>query len=450
MRNCYESNFKFVRSVNEELFGYLYNAEKTSRTNFAESARACRAALETFVNALIESNGLWSKCDANNLDNKIDLLLELNILKSEYQGRCFKIEEYYTEGGDIRRNTSCWKFMRWLGNNASHTDMQNYWSKLTYENILLCIKALHSALKVHYNRSNSQFSEDRMQIQDYCIYSSLEPSDKNRSMCEREYMVKRFNGEEVKNFAVLRLYDKRTIKKSDAFLLRNQASFSQAARQSIRNTPEGMVTTEEITPVDDKNTSFYIISYLFYQEPIYLSKLGAVLKEMSPESKTLFCSRIVNCLSQLHTQKQPIYHRMLNYDCVLVCNVNDEWIPYIAKFDYAKLVSPTIKGTIYGDAASAKRLLKEGSLIKYLPPEWQNTGSSTESIDWEKVDIYSAGVLFTDIFAGEFNDILIPTEKLESIGMSSGMSTLIANMRADEPSERWTLKEINEFLIEEI
>lgn len=71
---------------------------------------------------------------------------------------------------------------------------------------------------------------------------------------------------------------------------------------------------------------------------------------------------------------------------------------------------------------------------------WETLGNPAE-INWTKVDIYSLGVLFSDILMGEIRETPVHIDDLEDMGLSDELLDLLDLMRADDPESRFGIQD---------
>lgn len=457
-----EGNFSFLENINPDVYSKLYNAEKKARTDFRSSGHDTREALEKIVGSIIDHYRLNRTIPKNlELSKKIELLQDEATLKSAgYLKDNEKLEDKpilpnlgpvsfkYENGGNATEDY--YVFMRKYGNTCSHADSRPSDVKICYDSTIKCLKGYHLFLrrycKGRISDSTPAFDENIMPIEEYHVYKSYVPNDKVRSKCEREFLAYMLDSESEKDFyAVLRLYNKADI--SDYFLQRNHKCFTVASRMSISSVPEGMTKMTELIPIKSDQSSFYIISYIFNREPHELSE--ALLNGMTIEQRIKLCCRIANCMYNLHTSEVPIEHRMLNYESIFVCQFKNEWIPYVIKFDFAKIESQTVKYTVFENAVKAKDKLNEKKLSKYLPPEWESM-EDTEKVNWAKVDIYSMGILFSDILMGRIGEMPVPIDDLEELNLSDELLDLLDLMRAEDPESRFEIQDVKDILDDEL
>ncbi len=455
-----QGNFEFMKIISPDLWEELYQVERRARLNISDSGQHSRKALELIVQILCTDHGLTSYSRSMNLGEKLSLLQsEWQLREAGYLAEEEKLADkpicpelgmvqVRYENGDVR-NKDYYTFLREFGNACSHTEARPYAPAICYDNVVKCLKGCHQLLRKYYRKrialDTPVFDEYKMPIDKYDIYDSAVPGDSNRSHCEREFYGYILDSAGEKNFyAILRLYNKAHV--TDYFLQRNHKCFSVASKASISSVPQGMTKMYELTPVNSKHTGFYIICYEFNREPFALS--DAILKKMTAKQRIRMCSRIADCIYELHTSETPIEHRMLTYESIYTCQVRDEWVPYVIKFDFAKIESPSVMRTVIDNAMKAKDRMKENRINKYLPPEWAVI-TDIKKVDWRKVDIYSLGILFSDILYGRIHEVPVPLEELEEQGVSDVLLDLLDLMRAEDPASRFAIDDVKEILNEE-
>ena len=134
---------------------------------------------------------------------------------------------------------------------------------------------------------------------------------------------------------------------------------------------------------------------------------------------------------------------MLTHQSIYVNEKRRQFIPYIVKFDYSKIDNPELN-TIIADANKAAR--KADKIIdEYISPEYKNAieSGTNGQVDWEKVDIFSMGVLFIKIMLGDFS----VTAELNLRKLTDRqLQGLLDEMLSDEPEERPTAEEVADSL----
>lgn len=439
-----ESNFEFIKTLNRDIYEKLYSAERQSRTHFRNSGHDTREAMEKFIGSVIQNNNLGSMIPGYlELSKKIEmikntsLLPDLGRIKFKYENGREAEEDYYD-------------FLRKLGNTCSHADVRPSDVRVSYENIIKCLKGYHLLLRKYYKKriavQTPAFDEFAMPILEYHVYDSYVPFDTNRSKCMREFKAYSLDSDGEKAFyAIIRLYNKADL--NENFLLRNQKCFTEASKVSMTSVPEGMTNMRELLPIGSKESSFYMMSYIFNREPLSLSE--TLIKEMALEKRIRLCCRIADCLYHLHTSENPIYHRMLSYESIYVCEFQKEYCPYIIKLDFAKIVTSKPVFTVFKNVVDAKERVRELQLNKYLPPEWEVLPDPSD-IDWAKVDIYSLGVLFSDILSGSIGEQPVPIDELQELDISDELVDIIDWMRAEAPESRCEIKDVKDIFDDEL
>lgn len=452
------SNFEFLRKIDRDVFREISSAEKISRTNFENCVKQIRVALEALTTKLAKQHRVYELIENKMLSDRFQilqsevLLREAGYLKENEQLKnkpilpempevTYRIEQ---DNKEVTRNY--YTFLRQIGNAGAHYDTKDNSPRLTYENTVLGLKGFYILTSKIYKRQITgkllEFDEDSMPIEDFFIEESYVPDDYNLTKCEKEFLVYREDSfGEIESYAVLRMYRKNTIR--NKFLARNRKCFVEASKMSVGSRPEGMAEVSELTGITDEFSPYYIICYAFPRKPEALTV--ELVRQMTLEQRLKFCKRLADCLYNLHYGEEPIEHRMLNYECIFACKKKDEWIPFIIKFDFAKLESLDEKDTVLYEVADARKSVKTLlSLKKYMPLEQLDEVSDKNQ--WTKGDIYSLGVLFSDILAGKFEPQLVDVKELKKLKISKDLLSLIDDMRSDFVDQRPDISYVKEVL----
>lgn len=355
-----------------------------------------------------------------------------------------------TNEGGSSYEIDYYDFLKRFGNACSHAGENPTNVRVDYEHVYKCLKGYHLFLRKYYSKRISKdtpdFIEEFMPIDEYYIEESYVPRDTFRSKCIREYFSYTLDSKGSKAFyAILRLYNKEDL--NEEFILRNTDAFVEASKMSISSVPEGMTGMRELIPYNNKESTFYIIAYRFNRKPEKLRE--SLLKNMELDKRVMICKRIADCFYNLHRSDVPIYHRMLTDESLYLCDFGQRWEPYIIKFDFAKIVFEDDLRTVIQQAISAKDRLQDLKQIKYLAPEWANI-QGTSNTDWDKIDIYSMGILFADILGAKIGVRATDIEELEELDVSDELLDLIDYMGADSPEFRPDIKEVLSVLTEEV
>ncbi len=457
-----KGNFWFLHNIDKELYDILSSAEKVARTDFRQCGRLTREALELIVSGTIKRCNLESK-----IPSSMDLYEKIKSLRDEYflrsvgylaQDESLRDNPILPHLGKVRvvyENRSVnemdyYDFLRRFGNACSHAEVRPTDVRVDYLHVCRCLRGYHSLLKKYYSNRISNdtpgFKEEFMPIERFYIEESYVPSDTHRSKCIREFVGYTLDYRGDKAFyAILRLYNKGDL--NEKFLLRNTDTFVEASKFSVSSVPEGMTRVEELIPYDDNRSSFYIIAYIFNREPKRLTE--SLLKDLDMGKRIRMCKRIADCFYNLHRSEVPIYHRLLTYESIYVCDFGREWVPYVTKFDFAKIDIGDDLRTIFVDAVQAKERLQELKQKKYLAPEW-NSITDTSRANWEKMDIYALGILFSDILVARLDANIVDIEELEELELTDDLLDLIDMMIADSPKYRCDIEEVQLVLDEEV
>jgi hypothetical protein len=335
-------------------------------------------------------------------------------------------------------------FLREFANNCSHAEYMPHKPKICFDNVVICLRGYHMLLQRYYSSRLSDripaFNADLMPIRDYVVYDCQIPKDSVRSKCIKEFFAYTLDDGEPAKYALIRMYNR---SESDrTFMLRNQKCFIEASKASMSIVPQGMASTLELTPKNDPRSSFYMICYEFNRKAQPLSNV--LLANMTMAQRLEMCGRIVRCLDGLHNSDTPIYHRMLSFESVYVSQFRQTPLPYIIKFDYAKIITDKPLNTVYMDAVNAQRHLKNKPLFKYLAPEWARINDDTPNVDWAKVDVYSLGVLIGDILMGEIGNEVVDLRDLVDMGVSELIVDVLDRMLSEAPRARCSMDEVRE------
>ncbi len=454
-------NFAFLYNINNNLYELLYEAESKARINYRACGKVLRDALENYIEGVINNHLL-----SGYFPDGTELYRKINALNSEAEMRAagylqsgetfedrpllprMEAVTYLCEDG-CERTGSYWDFMRRYSNSCSHPEIKPTNPKPCYANVLLCLRGYHLLMQRHFRsrlpKSVSGFNEDRMPIGDYVVYEAQVPADKERSKCVKEYWGHKLDEDGVpEEYVLIRTYDRNST--DETFMLRNQNCFTEAKQHSHTFVPEGMAGLKELTKLSSAASDQYIISYSFNRQPSPLE--NELLAGMTLEQRLGLCRKLVSYLNKLHTSSTPIYHRLLNYECVYVCDFNGEWYPYIVKFDHAKIVTEKQLGTVLMNAVESQNYLRKRGREKYLPPEWLAIVNDPSVADWAKVDIYALGVLLADILRGEVGGKKVEFDELEELGVSDLILDILENMLAESPKARASMETVQEFFEE--
>lgn len=444
--------FAFVKAYDEHVYNYLDEVEKNARINLDICANNMRKALESFVVLVAEQNGFseesldkayesWRmeskvfspKSNSKNLKSRLEGLTTAGVLKklkidkpSLIPCHNHKIALKKTNGKD-----NFWFVLdqlRDFGNAGSHAEKENEKSQtaLTFANLVTCLKALHKILKLYFKVNAPSFNDNMMTIKSYEIDAfDKSPSDKEQTKCTCEFFGHAQKGaSHMKTYVIIRQYNAKDIEEK---LLSRNIDFRQLTTRRVRRgSIEGIIPY--IQRLDEGNGEFALIAYEFEEQPM---KLKNVIKSMTIEERCRLCCDIAACFKGIHTNNPPLYHRVLTYESIYVCNygTKDEpdWLPYL-KFDFGKITGNlgSVDLTVKEYARNAVERLKLQSLKKYVHE------SAFKREDWERVDIYALYILFGDIMCGEILNIPADYDKLLDMGYPEKFLEVWDKISADD------------------
>lgn len=435
-----ESNFSFIKDKFPETYEYLFAAEKAVRTA-QDQTKNIRLALESLVTEHSEAIGakyLFEKYRKRLKKNHLTLELKIKLCRSEEILKSLKWDRGVilpNIGPQIGRITctlingqvnkmTAYDFLRRYGNSGSHvaSDNEDIFIEITYKTSIKALSTFHVILKelcndksfsrqdsqeIMIQTSSVQFDENMMQIQSqehlYVIDNYLAPpADAPMSKCQIEFKAHfdRSGSRGGTQYALIRQYDKNDVDEKDmTFLLRNVDTMQKTQDELVNSFLPCMITPIEISTFENLNSPFYIVAYHFQEEPHALST--ELLEKLDVKTRLSICTELARGIAELH--QMGIFQRLLSYVSVYVCDYSSRgqgWRPHLVKFDFAKLTSSG-KGddmaTVKDQVEDAKRQISRESLRKYIPElDWKGEL-------WEKVDVYSLGVLFCDILSGVLN-----------------------------------------------
>lgn len=465
-------NFAFMYDINQDIYELLALAEKNARINIRLTGNPIRQALEMFLNDLLVKYHLEAHMDLDSsLSDKLrfmgsqrelrdcgflapdQTLRDKHLLPFDRYHYAYRPDMDYAEymckpepgqKPEVKRD-GYYFFLRMLGNAFSHSGERPGEPMKNFYNVTLALEIMHKILRSAYGvKGVSNFDRNKMPIGEFLIEDTRIPGDSSYSGCLREFDGYTVDGDGNLEFhALLRLYPRQRL--DENFISRNRTCFVYAAKNSPLSVPGGMARMRVLTDHSSKN-EFYIVAYIFNHDAQPLS--DKVLKNMTLRERKAFCTTLMQYVRDLHASDTPIYHRLLNYQCIWVARYKDSWLPYIVKFDYAKIDHDPVV-TIREQAENANsQLQKQPTLAQYIPPEWKRRDGAP--VDWAKVDVYSLGHLIIDILYGAFTPFAPEQifEALGDMGVAEDILEILAAMCSDDPGERCSLADAIELFRE--
>lgn len=431
-----KGNFLFLEEIQPVLYRYIVEAETNAYINPRLAAKNSRDALEEYAGDYFSTHTItcYNKDNTINTDPDLsNMLYAMWKYKDSYLkslGKVTCIIEYINSGKREKIELDGSKFLRMLGNAGSHPLKKKKDETDDKYIIVPTTEAVKMALKMYFHiftnyylsaeeATKLKYKERLIPIGKYEILSNYEPSDKERSKCIQEYKAIKRISTHTNNvvYAVIREYEPDGL--DQFFLNRNIDTFSEAYSFIYS---EG-IQVEQINRIDEENAHFFV-AYEFVKPVVSLNKL---LRDntLTIKDRILICKRIAESLKKFHNAKNPIYHRLLSYESIMVSDftdVDEGYRPYITKFDFAKLTNENVQTVLQNLKDANTDVLK---LQRYrIDVIDQNT-------PWDKVDIYSLGVLFIDILSNEISKDTI-SEKTYINLINKGIPESLANYIFEE------------------
>ena len=457
-----KSNFAFLEKLNPEAYQCLYKAESQVRIDY-NIGNNVRKALEAIIYELLRERKLSEKAEkaARSECRKWDLFDKIYALQNTQfltkmgwlkQGQKVSQRPFLPPLGTISYmkedhtadKSDGYTFLRRFGNQDSHiknpADTDPKIQVLSdYPHAIRALKVIYKLLyQIYQGRVeglSKEFHEEYMPIGSFHVDKAYVPNDQKWSGCKTEFLAHHDSDGDERNrsYAILRLYEKDTERRE---FLKHKIDAIHRIKDLTPYGIRGMSEIREICPMNNPSP-FYIIAYIFPHEPIPLS--DALLQSITMKNRLQICTQVCYCLKELHDLNPPIYYRMLSYDSIYLCNYSQgeqkRWAPYLANFDFAKIIEND-GVTVLPEANDSLTEIREQKRKKYIPPQTHRWETYTDR-EWRSVDVYSLGMLFADILSGKIQQDLGEDvfEKLEE-DLSDEFLSFIEKMVSDRAEDR--------------
>lgn len=421
-------NFGFVEEIYPDIYIKLCSAESMAYTDCKNSGMQLREIYEMWLTYLVDEYGLKLGDGRTSLNEKRNLLKKFNKLPqlNDYK--------YIAINGKKKELNG---YLVWLkyGNQCAHPEDTPDDPAVTYDSVETVLRIAHKVFRLEYVRKKGKKAAEKialfdpyiMPIGDNYIIRSYTPVDKPVSNCIREYETCAYNETgRISKYGIIRVFRKRDMDEK-LLQLRDQEAFSEAeAEAGIQF--DGNVQVDVLSKMGSQSSDYYVLIYKFSQKPAHLS--DAILKELSVEERIELCCKISNIIFSFHNLSIPIYHRNLSFDSIYVCkNRAGKYEPSVIKLDCAKIASEEF-GTVIMNVQNMQTMIQQQKLLKYAAPEVRMMLQNVDiKVDWEKADIYSLGVLFSDVLNGEIDSNIVPSAKLQRLGIKIQFVQLIDKMK---------------------
>ena len=438
-------NFAFLKEINSELYQSILVMEENARIKPVYAAQECRRLLNTFISIVQKKHGI--KPGDNEHENLLSITKSIHTGLDRVPQVQYKVIDM--NGVVSTASSNCLFYLKEVGNSGAHKGKPN---KPGVKYVLLGSAAIIKALRAYYdlftlyyrsriNNARTQFLDANVPLGKYSIKTHYVPTDADRSKCIMEYTAQKDLGTYSKKqaTAIIREYDPRYV--DDLFLNRNIDAYSEALEYTYSNG----VKVGHLNNPDEEFANFYIV-YEFVDEVVPLDKFLKKNK-LQIKDRVQICKKLAEALSKFHNAEFPIYHRMLNYTCIVISDFSNSdggYVPYITKFDFAKITS--IKaGTVFNNLSEAEA--QESKKFSRYKVDIINPDT-----DWAKVDIYSLGVLFVDIMLNNVSTRPITDKTFEDLidaGISDEMIDIIDEMLCEKADERPSIDTVLEAINKE-
>jgi|GEM_PF-2408620 len=425
-----KDNFAFLKKSHAEIYEVIHSAESNVYIDYNACANKVRRAAELFC---------------SEMESQYDIKLGKDL--QERLGRINKYSRYYFRQDQVKflmdapdgstQEVTSDNIIRVFGNSGSHAPNKEATNAaaLDSNNAIEAMKAFHLIAGRAFTREKSmRYDVDAIPVGKYeVMYDVNDPrvlAEDTPNGCVREVMCCSFmdGSHETDKYALIRIYE--SGEADSVYLRRSIEAYHNAAHESP-SAPAGIAVPDVLAKYEDRASDYYIIAYLFNQPPTPLS--NTVLREMSKENKIAMCVMIAEAVAYLHNLENAVYLRMFSNHDVFVVKIKDRYVPMITRFNYAKIEG--YKGTVVSylmDAAQERENLAEA---KYVPDELSENGNdgNMDDVDWEKVDIFSLGVLFADIICGTIGKQTFEITDVERAGYPDALVDLIDKMTSGLP-----------------
>ena len=441
--------FSLLKNYNLNIYEKFHLLDRSAKTDYLSFFKVVRDVLDDYVTGVCKKYGIKiteQVPDKKNHNKKVTQAKKLDQKIEDARPYLLNLGEVeYQTIGNSTRNSDAYFFIRQMGNYGAHADAEpKYsWPKLSEENCLLALEYLYKIYKSIY-QLNRDFDSNTTMIGDYYI-DKCKYNDED-SACVAEYTGVRVLGRGKNKsksnvrYAIIRKYRKEDIDVN--FLFRTVDTFNEVS-YAYGEKLKGMANVNEIIPFKSEYCDYYYIAYEFMYSPHDLD--NDVLGKMKKYDLLRMCEQISNYFAGIHNMESPVYHRMFTFKSVKVCDLPNNGItPIIIGFEFTKFEDKPGLGTVSAEFYKEyKKNIDSAYFHKYTQPHG-------EIKSWEKADIFSMGVLFSDILLGKISPDRFNHLKLEDAGYSIKIIKTLDQMLSDDPAVRPTAIEVKKVFDDEL
>ena len=433
-----KGNFCFVEEIYPEIYELISEVEKQTYTDCKGAGQELRNSFEKFASELAHEFGISTE---DNTGKQLQLFHITKALRD--QGKLPNAGRFQYMTAAHEKKEAFWDYIwREYCNQCDHKDLVPEKPDVSSDNLEIVLHIVYSVFRSEYIRKKGKdaakkipkFDTQIIPIKDNYVIHSYTPLDKPVSNCIREYETCSY-GEtgRINKYGIVRMFKKKDIDEK-LLLLRDQEAFSEAESEAGIQF-DGNVQVEALSKIRAKFNDYYVVIYKFTQRPSRLN--DKFISALNTGERVELCKKIAKILNSFHTLSTPIYHRNLSFDSIYVCkNKKGDIEPTIIKLDCAKIESEEF-GTVIANVQNMQTMIQQQKLLKYSAPEVRALfQGGNGSVNWEKADVFSLGVLFGDILNGQIEPGVVPAMKLQRTGVNMTLIQLIDKMKNPNPDLR--------------
>lgn len=441
--------FAFLKKKDKKVYEKLHKLDTLAKTDYLTFYKTVRDSLDMYLNDICKKNNISltemkQRKNGEEYEGPKDIDVKIKDCRSRNLLPKMSNVKYVGLTGEPLE-VDVYTFMRWMGNYGAHSEGEELdirYPKMDEGN---CVKALEILYKLYSDRFNykNKFKGETLMIGNYYINKYDNVSGNGQFGEYRGIRILgRGTGITKSNirYAIIKKYDRTIVNQN--FLFRNIETFNQVSAAN-GNKLQNMAEVREIIPFESKNCDYYYVAYEFVYPPHDLST--DVLSKLSKYDRLRMCEQISNYFAGIHNLPSPIYHRMFTNKSVEVCDLEANGItPFIIGFEFAKFESNSEEGTVNAQYLNAINKNKNDEFFdKYTLPK-------SETLSWEKADIFSMGTLFNDILLGRISPSGFKKTVIEDAGYSMQIIKTIDKMLSDDPDVRPTAIEVKKVFDDEL
>jgi serine/threonine protein kinase len=297
-----------------------------------------------------------------------------------------------------------------------------YTKQFSHEDCVEFFRSTFHTIRMYFitntkKRSEYKFFEDYIPIGDYFVYDTISTEENDCILKCHTHKISNLTGE-FSQYALIKIYKEdegRNTHLKDIEVLQHLWEKSDSHRYFARFSDESIIENEG-------KEKYHIVRYELNQIPVVLAK--DFIDFISVDNRKSIALDLFHAIHILHNLSEPLYHRHLHPDNILICSQGEGFRPYVINFEYTKLVN-SITETV---AAYVHEKAQSENL--YIAPELrsQNIDGNISLQEWEKADVYALAVLTLFILTGDEFTGKVSTEVLDKNEYGKEFITAIVRM----------------------